>query len=151
MPKTILVVDDIISACHLMIRCLAIIGVKANCAESGAEAFASMAQTRPAMVFLDYMMPEMDGLEVLSRMKADATLKTIPVVMFTANDSRKFRHEALRLGAIGILVKGTATLKDFHHYVSGLTIVEQADESHAIMIAGNAEGSHAIKVCNGNS
>ena len=118
MPTNVLVVDDVIATCHVLARCLAVIGANVECAESGMKALKSMAQIRPSLVFLDYMMPEMDGLEVLRRMRADVALKTIPVVMFTANESAKFRAEAEQLGAIGILIKGNASLNDFQQYVS---------------------------------
>ncbi len=51
---------------------------------SGAEALALMRQRRPDAVVLDLLMPEMDGHEVLERMRADESLADVPVVVVTA-------------------------------------------------------------------
>jgi DNA-binding response OmpR family regulator len=53
-------------------------------ARSGQEALKLIPSTRPDLVLLDIMMPEMDGWEVYQQMKADDYMRTIPVIVVTA-------------------------------------------------------------------
>ena len=59
----------------------------------------------PALVLLDLMMPEVDGLELLRRMRADPSLRQIPVIVLTATDEREVKRTALELGASDFLTK----------------------------------------------
>lgn len=85
--------------------------------ENGAAALAGMPQHQPDLVLLDVSLPEMDGTEVLARIRADARLRALPVIALTAHamagDREKFLasgfddyvtkpivDEALLLGAI---------------------------------------------------
>ncbi len=53
-------------------------------AYSGQEVFILLAKQKPDLIILDVMMPRMDGLEVLTRLKSDSNTSTIPVVVLTA-------------------------------------------------------------------
>lgn len=59
----------------------------------------------PDLVVVDYMMPEMDGIEFISRLRASPGMEELPVLMITASDDRGVRHEALRRGATDFLTK----------------------------------------------
>jgi CheY-like chemotaxis protein len=59
----------------------------------------------PAVVLLDLKMPKVDGLEVLRQVKADPTLRTIPVVMLTSSREERDLVESYRLGANAYVVK----------------------------------------------
>src|SRR6266699_3402767 len=83
-------------------------------AQDGAEAldylcrrgnFAERPEGLPAVVLLDLKMPKMDGLEVLRRMKADSTLKQIPVVMVTSSREEQDLVKSYRLGVNAYVVK----------------------------------------------
>lgn len=62
-------------------------------ASNGREALEKLASEKPDLVVMDVMMPEMDGLEALAKMKADPATAKIPVIMLTAKaqDSDVFR------------------------------------------------------------
>ena len=62
---------------------------KVRCAYSGAELFVGLEAQKPDLIVLDIMMPQMDGLEVLSRLKRDPDTASIPVILLTA----KVQHE----------------------------------------------------------
>jgi len=75
------------------------------CAENGREALALMA-TRPFdLVLLDITMPEMDGFQVLERVKSDTTLRDTPVVMISAIDEVESVARCISLGADDYLSK----------------------------------------------
>ena len=59
----------------------------------------------PDVILLDIVMPDMDGYDVCRRLKADALLKTIPVLFLTAHNDRDSRIKAVEAGADGFLSK----------------------------------------------
>ena len=80
-------------------------GFRVETAEDGLSAFEAMRRTRPDAVVLDALMPVMDGFETLQRIKADPTLKGVPVVMLTALRQEEHVLNALKLGAADFLAK----------------------------------------------
>jgi CheY-like chemotaxis protein len=70
----------------------------------------------PAVVLLDLKMPKVDGLEVLSRVKSDPALRSIPVVMLTSSREEKDLVESYRLGVNAYVVKPV----DFTQFVSAI-------------------------------
>ena len=80
------------------------------CAGSGTEGLAIAKEKPPGLIFLDILLPDENGLEVLKKLKKDEDTKGIPTVLFT-NLSNK-REEGMKLGAIDYLVKTDITLKD---------------------------------------
>ena len=74
-------------------------------APSGAEALAQAAAAPPDLVLLDVMMPSMDGFEVLRRIRADAALAEVPVILVTALDDRDARLTGFEAGADDFLSK----------------------------------------------
>jgi len=63
------------------------------------------AKPKPALVMLDIMMPKMNGLEVLDKLKADPDTKTIPVVMLTNLAGQQDAESALAKGAVRYIIK----------------------------------------------
>jgi len=74
-------------------------------ASSGQEGLEMAKDKRPNLIFLDVMMPGLDGIEVLKRLKGDKELKNIPVIMLTAVGTEKARAETLNLNVEGYLNK----------------------------------------------
>ena len=71
----------------------------------GAAALAAIAQARPDLLILDIKMPEIDGLEVLRRLRADAATRTLPVILLTALGEEEDVVRGFGLGADDYLVK----------------------------------------------
>src|SRR5206468_12470669 len=67
--------------------------------------FAGRTDGNPAVVLLDIKMPRMSGLEVLKEMKADAKLKTVPVVMLTSSSQEPDLIASYELGVNAYVVK----------------------------------------------
>jgi len=68
-------------------------------------AYADRAKGNPALVLLDLKMPKMDGLEVLRRMRADETMRSIPVVILTSSREERDVIESYSLGVNAYVVK----------------------------------------------
>ncbi|MBA3580152.1 MAG: response regulator [Gemmatimonadaceae bacterium] len=103
--QVLLIVDDDPGNIDLLTAMLTADGFLFRTAASGSEALASIAQHRPDLVLLDYMMPDMDGQEVVRQIKADEATSGIPVIMVTALDDRKARISSLEAGAEDFLTK----------------------------------------------
>lgn len=73
---------------------------------SGADALRKLQDTRPDVIFMDYMMPEMDGLEACQAIARNSATSEIPVIMTTSNDTPEFRKRGVASGARGFLSKG---------------------------------------------
>jgi DNA-binding response OmpR family regulator len=74
-------------------------------ATNGQDALNLAQSSKPALILLDCMMPVMDGVEVLRRLKDSAELKFIPVIMLTFKGKDQDIDTCLKLGAIDYFVK----------------------------------------------
>jgi two-component system response regulator MprA len=100
---TVLIVDDDPKLLKMLQRTLAYEGFRVLSATNGNEALAQVQAHRPDAIVLDWLMPGMDGLGVLERLRA-AGDKTL-VLMLTARDAVEHRVEGLESGADDYLVK----------------------------------------------
>lgn len=80
-------------------------GARALPFEAPRDALAWCQGNEPDLIILDYMMPEMDGLEFLRRIRADRDRDSLPILMVTASHEREVRYQALDLGANDFLTK----------------------------------------------
>ena len=101
----VLVIDDDESTCDALRRLLSRMGYAATCAMSGHDALDVVGQVRPDVIVLDWMMPDMDGLEVLRRLRSQPQTKDVPVVLYSAVDNPDMRAQAQRLGAQECVLK----------------------------------------------
>src|SRR5262249_12920013 len=85
----ILVVDDVADNVEILRTRLGALGYEVVEATDGEQALAKAAETLPDLILLDIMMPKVDGLEVVRRMKADKSLPFIPVIIGTAKETPK--------------------------------------------------------------
>ena len=72
---------------------------------SAREALTWVQQQIPALVIVDYMMPDIDGLEFIRRLRVMPGCDAVPIVMITANDQKELRYQALDIGANDFLTK----------------------------------------------
>ena len=101
--KRILVVDDDPSVTSVLKRGLAYEGFAVDAASTGEEALAVAQERYPDLVILDVMMPGLDGLEVLKRLRAAD--EHLPVLMLTAKDTDADQIKGLEGGADDYLTK----------------------------------------------
>jgi diguanylate cyclase (GGDEF)-like protein len=102
---SILVVDDTHMSLKLMTAILTEEGYQVRPADSGELALASVAAMPPALILLDILMPDMDGFEVLRRLKAQEETRDIPVIFLSAVTEVAQRVEGLKLGALDFISK----------------------------------------------
>lgn len=105
MASKILVVEDNDDNRALVVKVLTRQGYDVSEAVSGEQALAVAATERPALVLMDLDLVGMGGLEVTRRLKADASLRHIPVVALTAYAMVGDREKALDAGCDGYLSK----------------------------------------------
>lgn len=88
-----------------MSRLLERVGYTAVCLSSGAEALHVLKDLRFDLVVLDWMMPGMDGLQVLRRLREDPLTRDVRVMMYSAAADVAMEQEAARLGAVDCVLK----------------------------------------------
>ena len=105
--KKVLSVDDSGVMRRIIGRTVDVLGYGFLEAANGLEALEVIAKNYEdiALIILDVNMPEMDGFEVLRRVKADPKYKTIPVMMLTTESERTRIIEAIQAGAVNYICK----------------------------------------------
>lgn len=98
-------VEDDASIRDIEVYTLSSTGFEARGFDDGVSFWSALQTEKPDLVVLDVMLPGVDGIELLQRMKASAELRTIPVVMATAKGAEYDRIRGLDLGADYYLVK----------------------------------------------
>ena len=97
MSGTVLVVDDNDDNLRIINEILRTRGFSVRLARDGESALRALEQERPDVILLDVMMPEMDGLEVLDRIRANPTHASIPVILVTAKATGRGRPRRLQV------------------------------------------------------
>ena len=108
MAQKILVVDDEANIRNLMDQILEVLedeDVEILFAEDGQEAMATIESEKPELVFLDVMMPEMDGFEVCERVKNTQALEDIHIVLLTAKGQEADKQKGMDVGANDYMTK----------------------------------------------
>ena len=98
-------VEDDASIRDIEVYALRSTGCEAEGFEDGTSFWEALRHEQPELVVLDVMLPGVDGIELLRRMRADSALRAIPVVMATARGAEYDRIRGLDLGADYYLVK----------------------------------------------
>ena len=102
---SILVVDDDPLNRKLLVRLLEQEGHRVETAANGREALERVPEEPPDVVLLDIVMPELDGISVLERLKADPALQHVPVIMISAVDELESVVRCVEIGAEDYLPK----------------------------------------------
>ena len=104
-PATILIVDDEPFNVDLLEQQLEEQGYHTLAASNGAEALQILSEHKPDLVLLDWMMPEMSGIEVLEKLRATPECRALPVIMLTARGATEDKVSGLDAGADDYVTK----------------------------------------------
>ena len=102
---SIIIIDDNKETRNLLSDMIQTLGHIPILAENGLSALTQIKKRQPDLVLLDILMPEMDGYEVLSRIKGDSNLSHIPVIIITAVDDMESAVKCIKKGADDYLTK----------------------------------------------
>jgi CheY-like chemotaxis protein len=103
--KRALVVDDSKSARVVLSRMLERYGIEVDSAESAESALEYLKDRRPDVIFMDHLMPGMDGLQAVRHIKSQPELSSIPIMMYTSQEGEIYGGQARASGAVGVLPK----------------------------------------------
>lgn len=153
MKQKILVVDDEPDALEILGFKLKEAGYLPIFAKDGARAISQARDERPALIVLDLMLPEIDGLEVCKILRRDPATTAIPIIMLTARAAEMDRVLGLELGADDYVTKPFSPRELVLRIKKMLTRVKSAEEpigqlrfaeleidvpQHRVTIAGEA-------------
>ncbi len=99
MGKRVLVAEDEPNIVESLTFLLERAGFEVSVETGGQRALDAVRANLPDVLVLDVMLPEMDGYEILRRLRADRHAESLPVLMLTAKGQREDRETALRCGA----------------------------------------------------
>ena len=103
--KRALVVDDSKSARAFLARILERHEIEVDAAESAEAAIEYLARNKPDVIFMDHMMPGMDGFQAVQTIKNNPRTSAIPILMYTSQEGDLYAGQARALGAEGVLPK----------------------------------------------
>jgi len=113
--KTILVVEDAENLVRFVRVNLGVEGYTVTSARSGREGLEAALQTKPDLIILDLMLPQMGGWELLSRVRSHPDLYRIPILILTATANPEEEAHARRIGATDYLVKPVSASELVRH------------------------------------
>jgi len=103
--KRALIVDDSKSARLFLARILEKYDLDVDNAENAEAAIQYLTTQRPDVIFMDHMMPGMDGFQAVQAIKNNPRTATIPIMMYTSQEGELYLGQARALGAVGVLPK----------------------------------------------
>jgi CheY-like chemotaxis protein len=103
--KRALIVDDSKSARMFLSRILEKYELDVDMTETAELAMDYLAHHRPDVIFMDHLMPGMDGFQALQAIKNNPRTATIPIMMYTSQEGELYLGQARALGAVGVLPK----------------------------------------------
>ena len=105
MAKRVLLAEDEPNIVESLTFILERSGFEVATTTNGRQALEVAQSDTPDILILDVMLPELDGYEVLRRLRADTRTKTLPVLMVTAKGQREDRETAMKCGADMFITK----------------------------------------------
>src|ERR1700757_5507246 len=103
--KRALIVDDSKSARLFLSRILEKYEIDVDNAENAEAAIEYLTSHRPDVIFMDHLMPVMDGFQAVQAIKNNPLTATIPIMMYTSQEGELYLGQARALGAVGVLPK----------------------------------------------
>jgi len=116
MAKILIVEDDSLMS-RMYQKIFTFEGYEVEMAADGEEGFEKAKTTKPTIMLLDVMMPKMNGLQALEKLKLDPETKAIPVIMLTNLAGQQDAETAMTKGAIKYIIKSEHEPKEVANIV----------------------------------
>jgi CheY-like chemotaxis protein len=145
MSKRALIVDDSRSARVILSRMLEGYGLQVDASESAEHALEFLRQARPDVIFMDHLMPGMDGFQAIQAIKGNPDTATIPVVMYTSQEGELYVSQARALGAVGVLPK-TVKHADVSRVLYQLRLLPERRDARVQAPVAHQEGAVAVQI-----
>lgn len=145
MSKRALIVDDSRSARVILSRMLEGYGLEVDSSESAEAALEFLRQARPDVIFMDHLMPGMDGFQAIQAIKGNPDTATIPVIMYTSQEGELYVSQARALGAVGVLPK-TVKHSDVSRVLYQLRLLPERREPRVAAPVTHEEGAVAVQI-----
>jgi CheY-like chemotaxis protein len=143
--KRALVVDDSKSARVILSRMLEKYDIEVDMAESAEQAIEYLKNNRPDAIFMDHLMPGMDGLQAVQAIKGNPQTAMIPIMMYTSQEGELYVGQARALGAMGVLPKQVRPV-DVSKVLYELHLLpDRRDMSEAALAPVELEGSTPVE------
>jgi len=114
--STILIVDDSRTVIHVLQKLLEQAGYKALVAMDGEQGIRMAKQHKPNLIFMDLVMPGINGFQATRMIRRDVGIKDIPIIIISGNNAASEKFWGKRIGANGFLSK-PITRKNFFHSI----------------------------------
>jgi CheY-like chemotaxis protein len=142
--KRALVVDDSKSARTFLTTLLEQHALEVDAAETAEQAIDYLTRHRPDVIFMDHLMPGMDGFQAVQAIKSNPRTATIPILMYTSQEGELYVGQARALGAMGVLPKQLSPA-DVSKVLQQLHLFDTEQLDFEIPVAAAlATGSHAV-------
>jgi chemosensory pili system protein ChpA (sensor histidine kinase/response regulator) len=105
LTPVVLVVEDHETSAEGYTQLLSGAGYCVTRAKNGYEALSEVSRATPSIILLDLKLPKLDGWDLLQRLKADASVSSVPVVVVTGDSLASHHEMALSRGAVAVLSK----------------------------------------------
>jgi CheY-like chemotaxis protein len=144
--KRALIVDDSRSARVILSRMLESYGLAVDAAETAEQAFEFLEHNHPDVIFMDHLMPGMDGFQAVQALKANPATATIPVMMYTSQEGELYIGQARALGAVGVLPK-TVKHADVSRVLYQLNLLDERREGRpAVFVTPRPAATESLDV-----
>lgn len=143
--KRALIVDDSTTAQYRLKKMLRPYNLQIDAVDSGEAALRYLASNAPDVIFMDHLMPGMDGFRALQIIKSHPETAMIPVIMYTSKSGDVYTGQARALGALDVVSKDTINATDLSKVMQAIHIFaapkeakeEKATESVELIAAAN--------------
>lgn len=138
--KRALIVDDSTTAQYRLKKMLRAYDLQIDAVDSGEAALLHLASHVPDVIFMDHLMPGMDGFRALQIIKSHPETAMVPVIMYTSKSGDVYTGQARALGALDVISKDTINATDLSKVMEGIHIYplkkvqETAAEPEEVML-----------------
>lgn len=120
--KRALIVDDSTTAQYRLKKMLRAYDLQIDAVDSGEAALLHLASQVPDVIFMDHLMPGMDGFRALQIIKSHPETAMVPVIMYTSKSGDVYTGQARALGALDVISKDTINATDLSKVMEGIHI-----------------------------